>query len=463
MTKIFLTMVFFLCLLLPGCLPPDTGPAEGQVFYLDPVTGSIAGDGSQDSPWPGLQEVIEAGMIRTHAYEDHPWDEGDLLYERNPGAPIQAGDTLRLLDGNHGELVLHEYYNLRYITIAAEDGHQPVCSRIDILAAEKIIVRGLTIRPEQGFPEGYTLIRVSRNDWHGPVKDIIIEDCYLYSVEDNSSWGLDEWNSLACSGISVNGDTITIRNNELLNVDFGISYNGNNGVVSGNTISNFAGDGLRGIGNDLLFESNLVRDNYNVNENHDDGFQSWSLVQYNQPPRERVVLRGNIIINCTDPGRPFQGGLQGIGCFDGFFIDWVVENNLVLVDHWHGITFLGVINTRIVNNTVVDTTGQDPGPSWIMIGPHKDGRPSRDCLIQNNISHSISLAAGAGGAQNNLLISDLGMLDDLFVDPWNRDFRLKPGSAAIDAGYLVNSPVTDIDGTLRPRGKGVDIGAYENY
>jgi len=423
----------------------------------------MAGDGSASQPWPGLQEVIEADMIRTHAYADHPWDEGDELYECNPGAPISAGDTLRLLDGNHGEILIHESYNLRYLTIEAESGHHPVCSRLEVQAAGKIIVRGLIIRAEPGYTEGYALVRVTSHNWQGPARDITIEDCYIYSVEDTAGWGLDEWNTLSCNGIMVSGDNITIRNNILLNVDFGISYSGNFGIVSGNSVSNFAGDGLRGIGNDLLFENNFVQDNYNVNENHDDGFQSWSLVEYDQPPRERVVLRGNTIINCTDPGRPFQGGLQGIGCFDGFFIDWVVENNLVLVDHWHGITFAGAINTRIMNNTVVDTTGEEPGPSWIRVAPHKDGRPSRDCLIQNNIVHSVSLAPGAGGADNNLLVTDLSMLDDLFVDPANRDFRLKPGSTAVDAGTLVNSPLTDINGILRPRGKGVDIGAFESY
>jgi hypothetical protein len=463
MSKIYFCGIFILFLLVYGCFPPDTGPVGGDLFYLDPVAGNIDGDGSASSPWPGLQEVIEAGMIRTHAYEGHPWDEDDMLYEKNPGGPVRAGDTLRLLDGDHGEVEIHECYNLRPITIEAENGHQPVCSRLEIEAAENIILRGLTIRPEPGYSERYTLVRVASHSWLGPVRDITIEDCYIYSVEDTGTWGLDEWNTLACSGISVSGNAISIRNNNLLNVDFGISYSGNDGLVSGNSVANFAGDALRGNGNDLVFEYNLVRDNYNVNGNHDDGFQSWSLADHGDPPRERVVLRGNTIINCTDPGRPFQGGLQGIGCFDGFFIDWVVENNLILVDHWHGITFLGAINTRIVNNTVIDTTGPDPGPSWIMVGPHKDGRPSRDCLIQNNIVHSVSFSAGAGGADSNLLVTDSGMLEGLFADPLNRDFRLKSGSAAIDAGTLVNSPILDINGVLRPRGKGIDIGAYESY
>ena len=51
------------------------------------------------------------------------------------------------------------------------------------------------------------------------------------------------------------------------------------------------------------------------------------------------MLRGNLFINFENPNQPLKGTLQGIGCFDGFFVDWVVENNVVVTNHWHGISF----------------------------------------------------------------------------------------------------------------------------
>jgi hypothetical protein len=42
------------------------------------------------------------------------------------------------------------------------------------------------------------------------------------------------------------------------------------------------------------------------------------------------------------------------------------------------------------------------------------------------------------------------------------DYRLLPGSPAIDAGTSEGAPLTDIEGTLRHCGAGVDIGAYES-
>jgi hypothetical protein len=39
--------------------------------------------------------------------------------------------------------------------------------------------------------------------------------------------------------------------------------------------------------------------------------------------------------------------------------------------------------------------------------------------------------------------------------------HLRPGSSCIDTGISQGAPATDLDGHLRPCGKGVDLGAYE--
>jgi parallel beta-helix repeat protein len=42
-----------------------------------------------------------------------------------------------------------------------------------------------------------------------------------------------------------------------------------------------------------------------------------------------------------------------------------VENNVVMVDHWHGISFYGAKNCKFVNNTVVDINTTGAGPAWL--------------------------------------------------------------------------------------------------
>jgi parallel beta-helix repeat protein len=432
-------------------------PAGGNTYYLDPVNGRNDNAGTLGSPWGSLQSVVEDNMIETRAYTGLPYNGTNALAVRNPGAPIKAGDTLLLLDGFHGEFYLRGAYNEFPITVEAAVGRRPTLSRIFLSAGANWLFKGLTVSPsESPAYSANTLITVESHSWHGPSSHVVIDNCELYSVPNATTWSLDGWNTLACNAIQVSGDCMTVRDNTCRNVDFGISISGNNALISGNLVENFAGDGMRGLGNDLVFEYNVVKNCYAVNANHDDGFQSWSI--NDDPPRERVVLRGNTFINYEDPNQPFRGTLQGIGCFDGFYIDWVIENNLVITDHWHGISLYGALNCRIINNTVADLNDASPGPPWIMVNPHKDGTPSRGCVIRNNIAATIT-ATGDTAADHNLLLTDRNAL---FINPALFDFHLRPDAQdAIDTGSNLLAPAIDLDGVTRPQGAGVDLGCYE--
>jgi hypothetical protein len=51
--------------------------------------------------------------------------------------------------------------------------------------------------------------------------------------------------------------------------------------------------------------------------------------------------------------------------------------------------------------------------------------------------------------------------DPRFVDIPARDFHLQAGSPAIDQGVPVDVVTTDFDGTARPQGAALDLGAME--
>ncbi len=57
--------------------------------------------------------------------------------------------------------------------------------------------------------------------------------------------------------------------------------------------------------------------------------------------------------------------------------------------------------------------------------------------------------------------SNLGAGPDTFVDAARHDYRLAPGTPAIDAGLPLRDVTRDRTGTPRPQGSGVDVGAYE--
>ena len=96
------------------------------------------------------------------------------------------------------------------------------------------------------------------------------------------------------------------------------------------------------------------------------------------------------------------------------------------------------------------------------------GKNSKDTpWISNNI-YTFRGPVHRDSAEGDRKARPLGpgerVVEDLaasFVDPARRDFRLKAGSPAIDAGVDLGAAVpTDIEGTRRPRGKGWDLGAY---
>ncbi|MDX9719337.1 MAG: right-handed parallel beta-helix repeat-containing protein [Myxococcota bacterium] len=438
-----------------------SGPLRAADFYIDPVAGDDAGDGSSVHPWRSLQAVLDAGKVQTRDWPSLPYAEGAELVDKNVGAPVGPGDTIWLRDGYHGRLELQSHYNAAPITIRAEHLGQARFASILVRSSENWVVRGLSVSAEYDAEfERQTLINVESHNWRGPVRNVVVEGCALSTVSDSAPWSAADWDTRACNGISVSGDDVTVRENVLRNVNFGISVSGKRALVLGNTVENFSGDGLRGLGDDGVFESNLIRNCYDVNENHDDGFQSWSVGEdgVGSGVVRGIVLRGNTIINYSDPQQPLRGTLQGIGCFDGFFEDWVIENNVIVVDHWHGITLMGARNVRVFNNTVLDLNEERPGPPWIRISAHKDGRPAENCIVRNNLTTALSLDAEGVSEDHNLIIDDPAAF---FVDHLSHDLHLLAGSPAVDAGSADGAPATDHDGLPRALGTAVDVGAFE--
>ncbi len=450
---IFALWIFAVLALAPAALAAD--------FYVDPQNGSMSNDGSQAKPWKTLAEVVAANLIESQKWDSLPYAAGANLVPKNAGAPVKAGDTIWLMNGYHGDVDITGYYNASNITIAAASGQTPKLSHLLIRASKNWKVVGLSLSPD--YAPSYdpqTMIDLDSHGYQGPVSDITVEGCTLTSKADVSAWTMSDWDTLSANGISADGDNITIRNNHLKYVNFGISVGAQNSLIEHNVVDSFAGDGLRGLGDNTVFQYNTVKNCYDVNANHDDGFQSWSVGSGGVGTGEvkGIVLRGNTIINYEDPNQPFRGTLQGIGCFDGMFVDWVVENNVIITDHWHGITLLGAKNVRVVNNTVLDPNSDKPGPPWISIDKHKDGTPPEGCLVRNNLTTDLNLAASGVTEDHNILIKDASQL---FVNAAAYDLHLLDNSPAIDQGSPDQAPATDIEGVPRPQGAGIDVGAYE--
>ncbi len=425
-------------------------------FFIDPINGDINNDGSINHPWSTFEEVIANNYIESYT-NTLPYNEStNKLIIKNENAPVHAGDTLYLLTGLHGDIKLVNYNNIKNIVVMAYNSQYPVLKRLHLVACKNWVFSSLSISSE---PYGYyitdRLVYLESHGWQGPSSNIDIVDCNIYSAVE--PWTkAEDWREKVSDGIHIRCDSVNIVNNTLRNINFGIRAAGDHINAINNEIVNFSADGMRLQGSYNLFEANLIKNCYKIDENHDDGIQSFTT---NGVTVDNNIIRSNIITNYEDENQALLGDLQGIGCFDGFYHNWVIENNLIITNHWHGITLLGADSCVIVNNTVLDPSpDKTPGGSWIMIDNHKDGRPSTNCVVANNVANSLN---AKGFEINNVVFNSYKEYSDNFVEYANNNFHLKKESILIDKADAKYAPEKDIENTNRNIGIAPDIGAYE--
>ncbi|WP_339715218.1 right-handed parallel beta-helix repeat-containing protein [uncultured Sneathiella sp.] len=431
MTRAFFNLVALISLLM--LLPAFSSLSMARDHYVDPgAATNFSGDGNADTPWRDLQQIIDDDIVK-------------------------AGDRVILATGNYGRLLVENKKMFERTTILAGQDQKPVFEIVDILGSSNWHLQGLTVTSSGQRKQEYRYhVRVDENSQH-----ITVNDFSIYTVADISDWSDVDWNEQAIDGIFSAGDYTEFHNNRIKNVNFGITIYGDNSAVVNNHIENFSGDGLRGLGDHALFEGNVVKNCYQVNRNHADGFQSWSMSADGVIAAgvvKDVILRRNLILNFEDFDQPYRCELQGIGMFGGVYEDWIIENNIVIVDNFHGITVLGARNVRIQHNTVLDVDYFEPGPAAITIRRQNGGPPVENSLIANNIANDIFGDSEGVVVVGNFMDADF---DDVFVDIDDGDYRLPDGSEAIDICAADQKVDIDFFGNPRPIGKCADAGAVE--
>ena len=436
-------------------------------YYCDPVNGNMGNNGSKEHPWSTLQAV----------FENHK--------------AFSGGDTIFLMAGYHGKPYLYGRNN-SYVVIMRYQKDTASVGSMRFSSASFWEINGLDISSE--LPEGktvydfYYLIQTSSSSDH-----LIFRNCRVYSNDSTQNWTRDDWFNRTSSGFFLESTETFLNNNHIKNINFGVEIRGQHSIMTGDTVENFVGDAIRGLASYCRYENNVVMNCYDITGynasdegpgNHDDGFQSYtSAVGGVEEVVRDVVLRGNKFISYTDPDQIEKSMMQGIALFDGYYYNWIIENNLIVTDSWHGISLLGTDNSKIANNTiltnpiynplVLDGTPVKEMTPWIWVGPLKDDRgggPSNNNIIRNNLI--IQSNAGFNGNQSiydqgeNTLIQHnqeipAGQENNWFTDPENFDYHLKNSSPAVNYGINIDLPETDLDQDARLVGPSVDAGAYE--
>ncbi|MCX8156684.1 MAG: right-handed parallel beta-helix repeat-containing protein [Verrucomicrobiae bacterium] len=359
----------------------------GADFYCDPLKGSPQGDGSAARPWRTVEEVITSRKIQSLDAQ------GKTI---NPGAPVKAGDTLWLRSGWHGTIRIPTGYNKEFITFAAEPGHTPHLGWVDIGGGSRWRVKGLMISPSlapnpiEKPPHSLVMLGERGQD---DSEQLVVEDCFVFSVLDTAKWSAKDWVTKPQSGIWLGryGRSHVARNNFVLNTRFGINLCAPDVICEGNVVANYSADGIRVTRDGQVVRYNVVKNNFvgaeEGDDNHDDGIQAF-LFNVGRGTLRGVRVEGNVIVARERDDLPYPNPLQGIGFFDGPLVQFVVECNVVLVNHWHGIT-LGDAQQSLVRSNVAFSrwTMEKPRP-WIMLGQKQ--QLARGNTAMDNWAHSFS-------------------------------------------------------------------------
>ncbi len=173
-----------------------------------------------------------------------------------------------------------------------------------------------------------------------------------------------------------------------------------------------------------------------------------------------LVIENNLIEEWTGrKNHPFICELQGI-FLGGYLNDLVIQNNVVSVSAFHGITAYGVTRGKIVNNTLVNSRGPSKTQPWIGLWGHVD-RGSTQVTVANNIApvFKVTTLPSYNLRQfRNVVVTNP---EQQLRAPFKGDYRPANGSALIDGADAQYAPARDIDGTTRTLGSSADIGAYE--
>ena len=445
---------------------PLPGPTQ-NAFYVDPVNGSMTGDGSMANPWRTLQEVWTSKLING--------------VDQSSGV-VHAGDVIYLLTGNHGALDISPYRgskkvaNTDYITLEAAPGHRPVMNSIRFTTCAKWIVRGITFENPPVMTTKPSLI------YAGKCTDIILDSNTICSAENAVEWTPEEWPTL-CAEFGINFNVVrraTVSNNTIKAVHNGITLRGSSLLVTGNTIDYFANDGIQFSSSDTIISHNIVSNHYGLWHDgyHHDGMQGWTA--YDETFTTNVVIDSNMVLASTGaystiPAAPTGAGddyMQGISIFDGVWDHLTVTNNVVTAAAYHGMSFYCPNDSVIANNIVIGKSSTYT--SWLGIFKSKTGINPTNVIVRNNIAEKFSLLETGVAFDHNLTFVRSGPVwqrDAIpVINPLETfvtyqpslalfDFRLKLGSPAIGTGSALNAPEFDILSIPRNPLQ-MDMGAY---
>lgn len=455
------------------CDPPVQNK-QGRTFFVDPVRGAMTNDGSAERPWRTLAEVFDPKrkLISTHIVTRSR--DGSLSRQTvNPDGPVKPGDTILLMSGDHGDLLISGLRNERVINIAAAPGQTPVIRQMTLNSSSRWSFANIKFQgARRADDRARAIVHLGASNWLGDAENITFKEGSFSTTDDVSEWSKEDWiNRPFETGLWINGKCVTVTGSRFFHVRNALTITGEGSNITENNFDNFGNDAIQLAAGTATIVRNRIQNGRSspAEPQHADAIQGWTM-----PGRvnRNVLIANNWIANLRPPDDNY---LQGISIFDGEWDGVRIENNVVLTNAWHGITLFGVKNAAIVNNTVISTR-PDRFTAWIQVREGKAKQPSTNAIVRNNIAAAIivpeqtaqvdhnaaserieslangrmfKLTMGTDSRKNVVHPRLLTYFADLSLSAGKTDLRPRPPSAAIGAGTSEGAPSEDYFGRRR--------------
>ena len=294
---------------------------------------------------------------------------------------------------------------------------------LDLGGREFVTVQGFRIQKQSGsaLHDGIGLKALS---WSLSPRNLTIRDNQFFGIRHHPDRGYGAVYIYGGVDCLIDGNTV-----DQMPVNMGFLLGGLRTIVRNNTLSKCGAQTIWFMGaTDGQIVGNTVRDGRGTHANGISVYSNSSNILV----ARNTVLDSNIAITVEQSANVTLA------------YNLCVNPSFYVIADWGGCT-----NLKVHNNTMIRT---EDLPSLTV--------SSTGAQIRNNLGLNYASSGSTTPDANKNIYCKHSQLSSLVNDYVNRDFRLKTGGTAINAGLALGY-TSDLAGTPVPLGSAPDIGAYE--
>jgi parallel beta-helix repeat protein len=297
-------------------------------------------------------------------------------------ASAQAGETILLAPGTYSGLGIDGINPTGTVTIESQNSsQQAVLTNFSMANSSNLTFQNLELSTVNST-DPYYAFRV------GSCSNIQFNSLNVQGVLGADAATVSNSN---CAFLIASCSNVSVTNSTFQYVQIGMFEENNNGIViSGNTFSHLAVDGIDNAGSsNVQILNNYFTDTLaNTIGGHPDCIQFWT--DGTTSSAENITISGNTYVRGT--GIASQGIFIGDDVGNLPFINLSITNNTISGGDYQGIAVVGAKNLTMSGNTLTGYTDQ---PSWIEVESINGG------TLTNNAATSWIVSGDTNLTQTN--------------------------------------------------------------